>query len=109
MGCSERDGIAPVCKLLVGHTSIATFSSRILRSNASSFAAATPCPILFAPKSSAALTLSAPAASPAPAANVQAPVNITVNPASAQPEAVGRSVYNLAERYLVKTLKGAAL
>ena len=36
-------------------------------------------------------------------------VNGTVNPASAQPEAVARSVYNLAERYLVKTLKGAAL
>ena len=50
-------------------------------------------------------TLDAPVASPAPAANVQAPVNITVNPAAAQPEAVARSVYNLAERYLVKTLK----
>ena len=50
-------------------------------------------------------TLDAPVASPAPAANDQAPVNITVNPAAAQPEAVARSVYNLAERYLVKTLK----
>ena len=37
---------------------------------------------------------------------VQAPVNITVNPSSAQPEAVGRSVYHLAERYLAKTLQG---
>ena len=41
-----------------------------------------------------------------PRANVSAPVNITINPASAQPEAIGQSVYNLAERYLLKTLKG---
>ena len=46
------------------------------------------------------------ASAPAASASVQAPVNITVNPGSAQPEAVGRSVYNLAERYLLRTLKG---
>lgn len=38
---------------------------------------------------------------------VQAPVNITVNASGGQAEAVGRSVYNLADRYLVRTLKGA--
>ena len=38
--------------------------------------------------------------------SVQAPVNITVHAGSTQPEAVGQSVYHLAERYLVRTLKG---
>jgi len=47
------------------------------------------------------------ASAPAASSSVQAPVTITVNPGSAQPEAVGRSVYNLAERYLLRTLKGA--
>ena len=50
-------------------------------------------------------TLSVPAANVSSAANVQAPVNITVNAGAMQAEAVGRSVYDLAERYLVKTLK----
>ena len=37
---------------------------------------------------------------------VSAPVNINVNSSNAQPEAVGRSVYNLAEKYMVNSLKG---
>ena len=43
---------------------------------------------------------------PAASSSIQAPVNITVNAGNAQPEAVGRSVYRLAERYLIRTLKG---
>ena len=55
---------------------------------------------------SAAPALSAAGAG-APASLVQAPVNITVNAAASQAEAVGRSVYDLAEHYLQRTLKGA--
>ena len=44
---------------------------------------------------------------PAVSHSVQAPVNITVNAAASQAEAVGRSVYDLAEHYLQRTLKGA--
>ena len=43
---------------------------------------------------------------PAPQNNVQAPVNIHVEAAAADPEAVGRSIYDTAERYLVRTLEG---
>ena len=39
--------------------------------------------------------------------SVQAPVNIHVEAASADPEAVGRSIYNVTERYLLRTLKEA--
>ena len=52
-------------------------------------------------------TLDAPAVNTSAGANVQAPVNITVNAGAMQAEAVGRSVYDLAERYLLRTLKGA--
>ena len=38
--------------------------------------------------------------------NVQAPVNIHVEAAASDPEAVGRSIYNIAERYLLRTLQG---
>ena len=68
-------------------------------------AAATPASSIL---SAASLLSAAPglsAAAPAPAHVVQAPVNITVNAAGASPEAVGRSVYNLAERYLQRTLQ----
>ena len=41
--------------------------------------------------------------------SVQAPVNITVNASQAAPEAVGKSVYNIMERYLIRTLKGAMI
>ena len=37
--------------------------------------------------------------------NVQAPVNIHVEAAAADPEAVGRSIYDTAERYLLRTLQ----
>ena len=39
--------------------------------------------------------------------NVSAPVNIRVEAASADPEAVGRSIYNTAERHLLRTLQEA--
>ena len=56
-------------------------------------------------------TLSAAAALPpvqysAPS-NVSAPVNIHVEAAAADPEAVGRSIYDTAERYLLRTISGA--
>lgn len=36
--------------------------------------------------------------------NVSAPVNIHVEAAAADPEAVGKSIYDTAERYLLRTL-----
>ena len=60
------------------------------------------------------LLTSAPAASAPPvlqqsttSSSVQAPVNIHVEAASTDPEAVGRSIYNVTERYLLRTLKEA--
>ena len=56
------------------------------------------------------LLSSAPAAA-APVINqttnssVQAPVSIQVTAAGSDPEAVGRSVYDVAERYLLRTLQ----
>ena len=38
--------------------------------------------------------------------NIQAPVNIRVESVAADPEAVGRSIYNTAEHYLLRTLGG---
>ena len=38
---------------------------------------------------------------------VQAPVSINVTASGSDPEAVGRSVYDVAEQYLLRTLKGA--
>ena len=38
--------------------------------------------------------------------NIQAPVSINVTAAGSNPEAVGRSVYNVAEQYLLRTLEG---
>ena len=40
--------------------------------------------------------------------NVQAPVNIHVEAAASDPEAVGRSIYDTAERYLLRTLQGVS-
>ena len=39
--------------------------------------------------------------------SVQAPVSINVTAAGTDPEAVGRSIYDVAERYLLRTLEGA--
>ena len=39
--------------------------------------------------------------------SVQAPVSIQVAAAGSDPEAVGRSIYDVAEQYLLRTLKGA--
>ena len=38
--------------------------------------------------------------------SVQAPVNIRVTSSEASPEAIGQSVYNVAEKYLLRTLNG---
>ena len=40
--------------------------------------------------------------------NIQAPVNIRVESVAADPEAVGRSIYNTAEHYLLRTLGGVS-
>ena len=49
-----------------------------------------------------------PAGVVAPAAShsVEAPVTIQVNSPYASPEEVGRSVYDLTQRYLLRTMKG---
>lgn len=49
-----------------------------------------------------------PAAAQPPAANnsVEAPVTINVTAAESRPEEIGRSVYDLAQRYLLRTMKG---
>ena len=39
--------------------------------------------------------------------SVEAPVSIQVTAAGSDPEAVGRSIYDVAEQYLLRTLKGA--
>ncbi len=39
--------------------------------------------------------------------SVQAPVSINVTAAGSDPEAVGKSIYDVAERYLLRTLQGA--
>ena len=39
--------------------------------------------------------------------SVQAPVSINVTASGSNPEAVGRSVYDVAEQYLLRTIKGA--
>jgi len=39
--------------------------------------------------------------------SVQAPVSINVTAAGTDPEAVGKSIYDVAERYLLRTLEGA--
>jgi len=37
--------------------------------------------------------------------NVSAPISIEVNASGADPEQIGRSVYNAAERYLLRTMR----
>jgi ABC-type sugar transport system substrate-binding protein len=38
--------------------------------------------------------------------SVEAPVSIQVTAAGSDPEAVGRSIYDVAKQYLLRTLKG---
>lgn len=55
---------------------------------------------------SAAPAAAAPVIVPqAPSNHIQAPVNIHVEASAADPEAVGRSIYDTAERYLLRTLQ----
>ena len=58
-------------------------------------------PDLFASAASAA----SPVIQQTSSSNVSAPVNIHVEAAAADPEAVGRSIYDTAERYLLRTLQ----
>ena len=50
--------------------------------------------------------LPAGVAAPAASHSVEAPVTIQVNSPYASPEEVGRSVYDLTQRYLLRTMKG---
>ena len=54
---------------------------------------------------SAAPAMAAPVVNQTTSSNVSAPVNIHVEAAAADPEAVGRSIYDTAERYLLRTLR----
>ena len=57
---------------------------------------------------SAAPAAAAPIVVPqAPSNHIQAPVNIHVEASAADPESVGRSIYDTAERYLLRTLQSA--
>ena len=60
-------------------------------------------PDLLASASSAA----APAIHQTANSTVQAPVSINVTAAGTNPEAVGRSIYDVTERYLLRTLNSA--
>ena len=60
-------------------------------------------PDLFSAVPAAAAPVAVPAA---PSHTVQAPVNIHVEASAADPEAVGRSIYDTAERYLLRTIQG---
>ena len=50
-------------------------------------------------------TASAAAPTPSVSRSVEAPVNITVNASGTDSQALGQSIYNSAQRYLVKTLR----
>ncbi len=54
---------------------------------------------------SAAPAAATPVVNQTTSSNVSAPVNIHVEAAAADPEAVGRSIYDTAERYLLRTLR----
>ena len=54
---------------------------------------------------SAAPAMTSPVVNQTTSSNVSAPVNIHVEAAAADPEAVGRSIYDTAERYLLRTLR----
>ncbi len=54
---------------------------------------------------SAAASAVAPVVRQTTSNNIQAPVNIRVEASSADPEAVGRSIYDTAERYMLRTLQ----
>ena len=56
---------------------------------------------------SSAPTISAPVVSGNSSTSVQAPVTINVSSSGASAEAIGQSVYNTAEQYLLRTLQGA--
>ena len=54
---------------------------------------------------SASSAASAAAPAPSVSRSVEAPVNITVNASGTDSQALGQSIYNSAQRYLVKTLR----
>ena len=57
---------------------------------------------------SSASSAAAPVVNQNTTASVQAPVSIQVTAAGSDPQEVGQSVYNVAERYLLRTLQSAA-
>ncbi len=56
---------------------------------------------------SAAPAATVPVMNQMTSSNVSAPVNIHVEASASAPEAVGKSIYDTAERYLLRTLQGA--
>ena len=56
---------------------------------------------------SSAASAAAPVVQQTSSNNVSAPVNIHVESSAADPEAIGRSIYDTAERYLLRTLQSA--
>ena len=57
---------------------------------------------------SSASSAAAPVVNQNTTASVQAPVSINVTAAGSDPEAVGKSIYDVAERYLLRTLEQAS-
>ena len=84
-----------------GSSAVPLSGDRGNRSVYPSLSALSGVPALFAGVSAAA----APVVQQSTSHNVQAPVNIHVEAAAADPEAVGRSIYDTAERYLMRTLR----
>ena len=58
-------------------------------------------------RQTAAPASAAPVVNQTSNASVQAPVSINVTAAGSDPEAVGRSIYDVAERYLLRTIEQA--
>ena len=97
----KKEGIAvPLLRQLIGELSASARESLQTGSLGGSFGN---LPGLF----SSAFGANAPTVNQTNNNSVQAPVSINVTASGSDPEAVGRSVYNVAEQYLLRTLKGA--
>ncbi len=96
LSASARDSLWDV--LLPG-----SYGSHPERSEGSPFSALSSIPQMM----SAAPAVAAPVVNQTTSSNVSAPVNIHVEASASDPEAVGKSIYNTAERYLLRTLQGA--
>ena len=80
-----------------------SYGSHPERSEGSPFSALSSIPQMM----SAAPAAATPVVNQTTSSNVSAPVNIHVEASAADPEAVGHSIYNTAERYLLRTLQTA--